>query len=192
MKKIKLDERSSLSGCVLISFPNVRKQDFQKNVVFVFHHSDEGAMGFLINLPLQRQDWPETFKNSALTMSDTVLWGGGSDVDRGFLLHSKDYSTEETLHVGESYGVSPAKKIKNFGDLDSLEGFPRYTLTLIGYISWRAGQIEEELMNHDWIAVPASPNLLFETSPAKKWETALSMLNLHQEVALTYCPGSIG
>ncbi|ETZ07691.1 hypothetical protein P618_200100 [Holospora obtusa F1] len=183
---------SNLSAHVLLSFPYVRRQDFQKNVIFVFHHSDEGAMGFLINLPLHRKDWPEGLKNTIFTFSESVLWGGASDLERSFLLHSiKSYNTDETLQVGKEYGVSPAEKIKNFEDFNGLEGFPKYALTLVGYISWRSGQLEEELMNHDWIAIPATPQLLFEIPPLNKWEFAFSMLNLPNDTAFTYCPGRV-
>ncbi|PPE03360.1 YqgE/AlgH family protein [Holospora curviuscula] len=182
----------NLSGYVLVSFPNIRKQEFQKSVVFIFHHGDEGAMGFFINLPLQRQDWPEALENVILTSSGTMLWGGPSDMGRGFLLHSQDYFTEETLRIGENYGVSPAKETKNFTDLTLPQIFPQYTLTLIGYATWRSGQIEEELMNHDWIAMPATLKLIFEVAPIDKWDVALSMLNLPQDTVLTYYPGSVG
>ena len=182
---------SNLSGYILASFPNIRKREFQKSVVFIFHHSDEGAMGFFINLPLRSQDWPEAFHNSVLSASGTVLWGGPSDMGRGFLLHSQDYLTEETLRIGEHYGVSPTKAIKNLTDLNLPEVFPQYTLTLIGYTSWRGGQIEEELMNHDWIALSATSKLLFEVAPLDKWDVSLSMLDLHQATHLTYFPGSI-
>lgn len=182
---------SNLSGSLLISFPHIQKQEFQKNVVFIFHHSHEGTMGFLMNHPLRPQEWPEPVQTMFPTIiSESTLWGGPSDMTKAFLLHSQDYCTDETLLVQEKYGISPIREVNGITQLGCLNTLPKHTITLVGYMGWRPGQIEEELMNHDWISTTPTSELLFNTALEDKWACAFSTLGLRQDTALTYCPGS--
>jgi putative transcriptional regulator len=186
-----MNQSSNLTGSVLVSFPNIRKKEFQKSVIFIFHHSNEGSMGFLVNRPLRIEEWPEPIQDMLPPLPETALWGGPSNMGRAFVLHSHEYNTEDTLAIQEDYGVSPFQEpaFTHVNAVNTIALAPLHRLILVGYIGWRPGQLEEELMNHDWLVVSACKKMLFDLGLEEKWSYAFSMLGLRQDTALTYCPG---
>ena len=186
-----MNQLSNLTGSILVSFPNIRKKEFQKSVIFIFHHSTEGTMGFLVNRPFYVYEWPDLIREILPPLPDNALWGGPSNMSRAFVLHSHEYNTEETLTVQEEYGVSPFQEpvFMHLNAANTIPLAPLQKLILVGYLGWKPRQLEEEVMNHDWLVVSACKKMLFDIPAEDKWSYAFSTLGLNRDTALTYCPG---
>ena len=167
-----------LSGQLLVATPQLTEPPFQQALIYLFAHSSEGAMGIVINQPMERVHY------SALLDSDeqpiagsdhdaTVYYGGPVDRVRGFVLHSDDYTNDQVAFVEGGMAISANTQILR----DILDGKgPRQHLLAVGYAGWDAGQLEREIEENSWITVPATPELVFHVEDELKWATASQSL----------------
>lgn len=167
-------EAGYLTGQFLVATPLVHGSLFQKSVIFVFQHSSEGAMGLIINQPLERVSFSSLLDATKINASNgettiPVYFGGPVEKTRGFVLHSTDYLTDATLmHHGE-VAITASSTILN--DMAAGRG-PKHTMLCVGYAGWSAGQLEGEIAENSWLTVPSSASLIFHTEDELKWATA--------------------
>jgi putative transcriptional regulator len=164
-----------LEGQLLVATPNVTGDHFSKSVILMCAHSAEGAMGIIINHTLDNVRYADLFEqlalpNDILQENLAVHYGGPVEVNRGFVIyeHEGQFKDEAMLTVGQ---------IAISGTLGVLKAIaagkgPRRSLLALGYAGWSAGQLESEMKENSWFSVPASMDLIFERSNAKKWERA--------------------
>ncbi|MCI5050256.1 MAG: YqgE/AlgH family protein [Rickettsiales bacterium] len=149
-------------------------------MIYLFAHNDEGAMGIIINQPLElvhysalldEQDMPE----SHVAEEVSVYYGGPVDRSRGFVIHSDEYLSTEPLIQENGIAVSA-----NTGVLkDMVQGRgPRHATLAVGYAGWSAGQLEQEIEENSWITVPADPRIIFELDDEMKWGMASRSLGI--------------
>lgn len=169
-----------LAGQLLVATPVITSGCFQKSVVYVFAHNDEGAMGLIINQPLELinyaallegMDLPEQAGNRELP----VFFGGPVERARGFVLHSADYLREFSLARSGELVVTASSTILT--DIMNERG-PKDAVLAVGYAGWTAGQLEAEIEQNSWISVPATPELVFNTENDLKWATASKALGV--------------
>ncbi|MDH5530436.1 MAG: YqgE/AlgH family protein [Paracoccaceae bacterium] len=172
----------NLSGKLLIAMPGMGDTRFSRSVVFICAHSEEGAMGLIINKPASDLSFDRLLKQLGIAQSDTtraihVHFGGPVEHSRGFVLHSTDYSGEgATLKVDDRFGMTAT--------LDILEALangkgPQASLLALGYAGWGPGQLEGEILQNGWLTCEASPELVFSDKNAGKWEGALKTLGIN-------------
>jgi len=170
-----------LSGQLLIAMPGLDDPNFQRSVVLMCAHSDDGAMGLIINRPT-----PELSLGSLLTQLDIevgneashmpIHFGGPVEHSRGFVLHSPDYTLSgATLPVLDRFGMTAT--IEVLRDI-AAGGGPSERLLALGYSGWRAGQLEEELQQNGWLVGEATHDLVFATPDDRKWEAAVESLGV--------------
>jgi len=172
-----------LDGQLLIAMPGILDDRFARSVIYVCAHSEEGAMGIIVNRPAERVDFPqllvqlkiigpdEAIRLPAEASSLLVLHGGPVDTSRGFVLHSNDFSIDNsTLPIGG--GVSLTATIEILRAIANGAGPGRAVLAL-GYAGWAAGQLEAELQQNGWLNCPADPALIFDAALESKYERAL-------------------
>jgi putative transcriptional regulator len=172
-----------LDGQLLIAMPGMLDDRFARSVIYVCAHSEEGAMGIVVNRAAERVDFPqllvqlkiigpdEAIRLPAETSSVLVLNGGPVDTGRGFVLHSNDFSiTNSTLPIGG--GVSLTATIDILRAMVSGSG-PGQALLALGYAGWAAGQLEAEIQQNGWLNCPADASLVFDTALNSKYERAL-------------------
>ena len=170
-----------LTGRMLIAMPGMGDTRFAQSVVFMCDHSDEGAMGLIINKPNGDVDIVALLDQ--LDISGTtdvsgrpVYFGGPVEVGRGFVLHSAD-------HVSPVATLSVCDDIHMTGTLDILEdivsgkGPSRWAL-MLGYAGWGAGQLEQEIAANGWLVCEASARLVFDLPDAEKWEASLESIGV--------------
>ena len=160
--------------------PGMADPNFSTTVTLICEHNDEGALGIVINRPL-------TLKLSGLfeqisvedpdpsAASEPVLSGGPVGTERGFVLHGPDHSYENTLAVSDEIQLTLSRDV-----IDAMangEG-PDKSLVALGYAGWEAGQLEQEMLSNSWLSVPATPELVFDTPFADRWDSAARTLGI--------------
>lgn len=172
-------EEGFLEGKLLIAMPGMPDPRFERSVIFMCAHSAKGAMGLIINKPIDGLSFRELMSKFEIDvkaeMHETpILFGGPVQVGRGFVLHSSDYgSAEATLPITSEISLTATVDI-----LKAIaEGRgPAKAVLALGYAGWGSGQIENEIINNGWIHCDADEKIIFETAYDAKWQTAINKL----------------
>jgi putative transcriptional regulator len=167
----------SLTNNLLIAMPTLADPNFSRTVTLLCEHSDEGAMGIMINRPtnLVLRDilvQLDIDAGASPHADAPVYFGGPVQNSRGFVLHEPIGSWEATLAVTDTLGVSTSRDI-----LEAIarnEGPDRY-LVALGYAGWGAGQLERELSENSWLNVPAEREILFSMPVDQRWRAAAQL-----------------
>lgn len=168
------------SGQFLAAMPSMGDPRFEKSVIYMCAHSEEGAMGLIVNQPLEELRFPDILDQMGIQSTPacdqiTVHCGGPVESARGFVLHSSDYQMDGTMVVDEAVALSSTTEVLKaiaFGT------GPKKCLMALGYASWGAGQLDEEIMKNAWLNVPADSDLLWSFDDESKWDLALNKLGI--------------
>jgi putative transcriptional regulator len=169
-----------LTNQFLIAMPGLEDPNFFQSVTYICEHNAEGAMGLVINRPLDMQ-LGEIFEHINLESADPqarqipVHLGGPVQQDRGFVLHEPLGDWDATLRVTDRIGVTSS--------VDVLEAVarnagPERALIALGYAGWGAGQLENEIAENAWLNGPADPDILFNTPDEERWKAAAASLGV--------------
>ena len=170
-----------LDGKLLIAMPSMGDPRFEKTVIYVCAHSDDGAMGLIVNKPatdLKFDDLLEqlNIKGERPIEGVDVFYGGPVEYGRGFVLHSRDYESEDsTLTVNADFGMTATLDILE--DISNGEG-PDACLLALGYAGWGPGQLEGEIRANGWLTCDADRDLVFSVDAKGKWLAALETLGI--------------
>lgn len=177
-----IEGESFLEGKLLIAMPGMSDPRFEKSVIFMCAHSLEGAMGIMINRPIEGFRFRDLMERLELDFTPRgrdmpVLYGGPVETGRGFVLHSGDYEGgESTLPVSESVCLTATVEIlRAFGEGKG----PRKALFALGYAGWGPGQIEDEIRANGWIHCDSDATLLFDADMEAKWSSALRKIGIN-------------
>lgn len=167
-------------GQLLVAMPGIGDERFDRSVIYLCGHSEDGAMGLIVNKPVDDITFPELLDQLGIEGDPDrqirVLFGGPVETGRGFVLHSTDYNaTGSTLQVSDEVGLTATLEILE--QIAKGEG-PERSLLALGYAGWAPGQLEEEILSNGWLHCRPSPDLLFGTSDETKWERALGELGI--------------
>ena len=167
-----------LVGKCLVAMPGLEDERFEKSVVYICAHNQDGAMGFVVNRQIKEfyfSDLVSQFNIGNITpVAPLILHKGGPlEQIRGFVLHSLDYKKEGTIEVDDKFAVSSSIAVLN--DIAFGQG-PVFNLIALGYSSWNAQQLENEIINNYWLVSEATPELLFKTPDDDKWQKAIDEL----------------
>ncbi len=171
---------TDLTGQFLIAMPGMGDPRFSGAVVFLCEHSNDGAMGLIINKPIPEPSFAELIAQLGIEAiappALPILFGGPVETARGFVLHSDDYGGETgTLKIVGGYGMTAT--------LDVLEdiahgGGPERAMMALGYAGWGPGQLEAEIAANGWLNCKADPEIVFGDNMDGKWEAALGVLGV--------------
>jgi putative transcriptional regulator len=170
---------SFLEGKLLIAMPGMPDPRFEKSVIFMCAHSAKGAMGIIINKPIDGLSFRELMDKFNINVTaeglDTpIMFGGPVHVGRGFVLHSSDYGSKDaTLPITSEISLTATTDIL---EAISKGCGPTRSMLALGYAGWGDGQIESEILANGWIHCDADPELIFDTDCEAKWETAIAKL----------------
>ena len=170
----------NLTHHFLIAMPNMADPHFAKTLTFICEHNDKGALGLVVNRPiemslqtlLEQVSIPfgtEQFK------SIPVHFGGPVQVDRGFVLHKPLGQWQSTLAVSPEVGLTTSKDILQA--LARGEG-PSNLLITLGYAGWAPGQLESELAQNAWLTVQAKPEVIFDLRAEDRLPAAMGLLGI--------------
>lgn len=174
-------ELGSLRNQFLIAMPGMADPNFAHSVTYICEHSEDGAMGLVINLPM-KLTLADIYQQLNLPCEDKsanspALAGGPISVERGFVLHPN----RETERWQSTTPISPEIALTASRDiLESMsrgEG-PDHYLVALGYAGWAEGQLEKEIANNAWLTVPADEQILFHTPVEQRWSAAARHLGI--------------
>jgi len=168
-----------LEGKLLIAMPGMCDPRFEKSVIFMGAHSHEGAMGLIINKPIDGLSFQELMTKFDIGVSPggtepRILFGGPVQTGRGFVLHTADYTSQDnTLRVTSEICLTATVDVLRA----IAEGHgPRKAILALGYAGWGTGQIENEILANGWIHCDADEALVFDTPYNSQWKTALAKI----------------
>jgi putative transcriptional regulator len=176
-------QETDLTNQFLISMPSLKDPNFEKTVTYICVHSEEGAMGIVINKPLEI-GLGEIFVQMDISVDNpdannkTIYQGGPVQIDHGFILHQSDREWGSSIIVSPDLCVTTSKDI-----LEAMaEGDgPEESLVALGYAGWSAGQLEQELMDNAWLSGPADPDIIFNTTSEECWQSAANHIGIDIE-----------
>jgi putative transcriptional regulator len=179
-------KRGFLDDQFLIAMPGMKDDRFTRSVIYVCAHSDEGAMGLIIN-QAQQMLFPDLLvqlgildEQEAIRLPpparDFVIRNGGPvDRSRGFVLHTGDYKVDSSLPVSGDICLTATVDILR---AISLGRGPRRALMALGYSGWGAGQLEREIADNGWLTCPAIPEFLFDSDMDRKYDRILASIGV--------------
>ena len=170
----------NLTDHFLIAMPAIADSYFSKSLIYIAEHNAEGALGLIVNRPVNinlasfftKIDIPFVADEFP---SQPVFFGGPVQPDRGFVLHRPIGEWQSTLSVNESIGLTTSRDV-----LVSIakQGTPRDAIVALGYSGWGAGQLENEMVQNAWLSVAADHHILFNTPYEERLSGAMKLLGI--------------
>ena len=170
----------NLTDHFLIAMPNMADPYFSRTLTYICEHNDKGALGVVINRPID-MTLGALFDRLSLTLSSDnlgkapVFFGGPVQTDRGFVLHQPIGAWQSTLSVQDRVGLTTSKDI-----LESLgQGSgPDKLLVTLGYSGWAPGQLESEIKQNAWLTVVAKDAVIFDLPAEERLPAAMGLLGI--------------
>ena len=171
---------SYVTGQLLIAMPGMRDERFAKSVIYMCAHTEEGAMGLVLNQRLDSLTFAELISQLELdekhfSKDVPVHFGGPVESGRGFVLHTSDYQQDATLEVVN--GVALTATVDILKAIAQGKG-PQKSLLALGYAGWGPGQLDMEIRANGWLQVPSDSEIIFDIEPDTKWEQAIQRLGI--------------
>jgi len=173
-------EPPTLTGHFLIAMPGLAEPPFSRGVALLCQHSEEGAVGLLVN-QLSQYRFGDVLAQMKLECSDPelvdapVLIGGPVQQERGFVLHREPGHWESSYRINASWSVTTSRDI--LVAMAAGEG-PRQAIMVLGYAGWDAGQLEQELMANAWLTAEACERVVFDTPLEERWSAAAGLVGV--------------
>ena len=177
-----------LDGQLLIAMPSMSDPRFERSVIYMCAHSEQGAMGIIINKTTPMISFGDLLAQLDITGSEAaiepppelsgmpVLFGGPVEQGRGFVLHTIDYFTaDSSLPVAGNIALTATIDILRA--MAKGEGPERAVLAL-GYSGWAPGQLENEIQHNGWLTCPADEELVFGLDFDDRYTAALRKLKI--------------
>ena len=176
--------RIDLTNQFLIAMPGMADDTFAGTVVYLCEHSERGALGLVINKPIDIK-LKNLFEKVELSLDREelaelpVYFGGPVQTERGFVLHerlgSEPSAYSSTMSVPGGLEMTTSRDVL---EAMSNGAGPKRVLITLGYSGWEAGQLEDELGRNGWLTVDADPAIIFDTPIEKRYERAVSLLGI--------------
>ncbi|MEE4211320.1 MAG: YqgE/AlgH family protein [Parvularcula sp.] len=172
--------RYGFAGKLLIALPHLNDTPFGQAVVLICSHDEEHAFGLVVNKPMHGLSVAEVVEEMEITGDElsehaNVFFGGPVDMQRGAVLHSRDYERPETMQVAPGVALTASRQA-----LEAIcddQKAPRSFMLVMGHAGWEAGQLENEVKRNDWMVIDATPSLIFGQS-ADTWTDAWGELGI--------------
>jgi len=168
----------------LIAMPSLQDPLFKRAVIYICEHNDDGAMGLVINKPVEQFTVENVLdklkimpveRDPAIRLDKPVFAGGPLADDRGFILHTPCEGFGSSISISEDTMITTSKDV-----LETLgtPNQPHNVLVALGYAGWEKGQLEQELLENAWLTSPADSEILFNTPIAARWREAARKLGI--------------
>lgn len=174
-------ETANFVGKLLIAMPGMEDPRFHHAVIFVCAHSEDGAMGLIVNKPTPEIRFTDLLEQLHITPEPglrdiRVHFGGPVENGRGFVLHSADYRSDKgTVSVDEATSMTATLDVLD--DIAHGRG-PEKSMLALGYAGWGPGQLEGEIGQNGWLTADPRRDILFGRANDHKWSAALKQLGI--------------
>ena len=177
-----------LTGMFLVAMPGMMDQRFDRAVIYLCAHSNDGAMGIIVNKPAEDIVFPELLQQLEIIPEKPsislpsqagnmkVLRGGPVETSRGFVLHSVPVEPIEG-------SVTAGDEIRLSATIDILKAIargqgPDEAIFALGYAGWASGQLESEIQDNGWMICPMNRKILFDQEFDTKYIRAMGSLGI--------------
>ncbi len=163
---------------LLIALPDMQDPRFEKAVILICEHNDNGAMGIVINKPFEDIDTNHIFKQLDLNQPQDNLMvydGGPVNKNTGFILHQGTNTFKSSVILQNQLTLTTSKDLMK--DL-AAHNFNSKWQFILGFSGWEKDQLEQEIAQNTWLTCPADLSLIFNTVSDKKWQKALSLIGI--------------
>jgi putative transcriptional regulator len=175
-----MSSQDFLTNQFLVAMPALEDPNFRECVTLICEHNAEGALGIVINRPMNVV-LEDVLKQLSLKADDPdtgaspVYLGGPVQTERGFVIHEPHGVWEATLKVSESIGVTTSRDV-----LEAVAAGkgPERCFVALGYAGWTAGQLEEEMKSNAWLSTPADSRIIFDTPVELRWQAAARLIGV--------------
>ena len=180
-------ETTTLVNHFLIAMPSMGDPNFSRTVTYLCQHSNEGAMGIVINRPSNihlgemMKQMDIQIKNSTISELP-IFYGGPVQPERGFVLHEMQGQWNSTLQVAEGIALTTSRDIL---EAIALGEGPNKLIVALGYAGWGEGQIEREIRENAWLNSPAQNSILFDTPVHQRWKLAAEQMGINIDLLST-------
>jgi putative transcriptional regulator len=181
-----MNEPGYLTNQLLIAMPAMGDPNFAQTVALICDHSPRGALGLILNKPLQMR-MGEVFAQLDIAIETgsvadrpaladrPVLRGGPMQTDRGFVVHRAGGQWDSTLKVSDAIHVTTSRDILTA--IARGEG-PGEAMIALGYAGWDGGQLEDEIRANAWLNAPADSGIIFDLPFESRWRAAARLLGV--------------
>ena len=182
-------ESPFLSGKLIIAMPTMSDPRFKRSVVCICAHNEDGAIGIIINKIIESLSFSKIIKQLKLKKNmtksdykDHIYFGGPVETERGFILHSADYSSENSTSINSEISMTASTEI-----LQALidGNGPNKSIVALGYAGWGPGQLDTEIQSNAWLSVESDLELIFSAKTAEKWDMALEKIGVNPALLST-------
>ena len=172
-----------LSGKLLLAMPGMADPRFERAVIALCVHDENGAVGIGIGHKRAGISFRQLLRQLDLDPGDApdcaVHHGGPVEPGRGFVLHSTDWGGQDTLHVNGDKGELFAMT----GTIDILRAIangsgPKHAILALRYAGWAPGQLETEIQSNGWLHCDADSELIFGQDVEDKYARALRKIGI--------------
>jgi putative transcriptional regulator len=174
-----MEESCFLTGQILLALPGIGDPRFERAVIAICAHDEQGALGVGIGQELEAitlHDLLGQFEIDPGVAPDApVHYGGPVEPRRGFVLHSTDWGGQDTIDVAGRWALS--------GTIDVLRAIadgtgPSRWIVALGYAGWAEGQLDAEMTRHGWFNVPGDGALLYDGDADRRWERCFARMGI--------------
>jgi len=174
----------NLSNQLLIAMPGMADPNFANTVTLVCEHTEEGALGLIINQLLETQLGEVLSQmglntDSAKLASSPIYHGGPVEQNLGFVLHQSSSTWPSELAVSDTLALSSSQEILK---AIAAGNGPDQFLVALGYAGWGPGQLERELLQNTWLTLACDLEILFETRASQRLQVAAARLGVNLQL----------
>ena len=181
-----MDSPEYLSGQFLLAMPGIGDPRFDKAVIAMCVHDEDGALGIGLGRVIPRLGFHDLLRQLDIepgaAPNAPIHHGGPVEPQRGFILHSLDWSGQESVQVGKRWTLSAT--------LDILKAIsegrgPARWIAALGYAGWGSGQIEQEMSRHGWFVTEGDEELLYGCDVNARWSAAFKAAGIDPALLAT-------
>lgn len=176
-----MNETTYLTNHLLIAMPTLEDPNFFHTVTYICEHNADGAMGIVINRPLELS-LGEVVEHMELPIvapqykKSPIFLGGPVQPERGFVLHvPTETEWEASLLITKHLSLTTSRDV--ISSIANGDGPHRFLIAL-GYAGWGPGQLEREMTANAWLSGPVDPKILFDTPIEQRWLNAAALLGV--------------
>lgn len=172
----------SLAGRLLVAMPGIGDPRFEHAVILICAHEADHAMGLRLDRPADGVTLKAVLSRLDLTAPDAaagrgVLVGGPVERERGFVLHTDDWISDDTsLPIVAGLAMTGTREA--LSAMTDPETGPDRSILLLGYAGWGEGQLEDELAENVWLTAEADLSVIFDDDHDTKWSRVLAGLGV--------------
>jgi putative transcriptional regulator len=180
-----------LAGKILIAMPHMNDPRFDRTVIYMCIHHEDGAMGIVLNRPYHQIAYNDIvmqlgLQSNTLVSSYPIIHAGGPlEMGRGFVLHSTDWGEHTTLDVDGDLAMTAT--IDVLRDTNQGQG-PKKSLLALGYAAWAPAQLEAEIQANTWLVGEPDHDIIFSADLSTKWHRALHAIGIRPD----WLSGTVG